>query len=81
MGIYLDGMIWNRKLLRAGIWLEILITKSTTILFGTLYRPPVGSQFIGAASNTKLEESLSLAIAENKEILLVGDLNASFLPR
>ena len=60
------------------IWLQILITNSTNILFGILYRlyrPPVGSQFISADFNTKLEESLSLAIAENNvEILLVGDL-------
>ena len=64
-----------------GIWLDILITKSTNILFGTLYYPPVGSQFISADFNTKLEESLSLAIADNKEILLVGDMNANFVHR
>lgn len=64
-----------------GIWLEILITKSTNISFSTLFRPPVGSQFISADFNTRLEDSLSLAIDENKEILLVGNLNADFVPR
>ena len=64
-----------------GIWLKIRITKSTNILFSTLFRPPVGSQFINADFNPKLEDSLSLAIAENKEILLVGNLNANFVPR
>ena len=64
-----------------GIWLEILITKSTNISFSTLFRPPVGSQFISADFNTRLEDSLSLATAENKEILLVGNLNADFVPR
>ena len=64
-----------------GIWLEILIAKSKNILFASLYRPPVGSQFISTYFNTTLEETLGLAMAENKEILLVGDLNANFLPR
>ena len=61
-----------------GIWLEILITKSSNISFSTLFCPPVGSQFISPDFNTRLEDSLSLAIAENKEILLVGNLNADF---
>ena len=64
-----------------GIWLEILITKSKNILFGSLYRPPISSQFISADFNAILEDTLSLAATENKEILLVGDLNANFLPR
>ena len=61
--------------------LEILIAKSKNILFGSLYRPPNSSQFISADFNAKLEDTLGLATTENKEILLVGDLNANFLPR
>ena len=64
-----------------GIWLEILIAESKNILFGSIYRPPVGSQFISADFNATLEDTQGLAMAENKEILLVGDLNANFLPR
>ena len=64
-----------------GIWLGILIAKSKIILFGSLYRPPFGSQFISADFNATLEDTQGLAMAENKEILLVGDLNATFLPR
>ena len=36
-----------------GIWLEILITKSTKSLLSTLFRRPVGSQFISEDFNTK----------------------------
>ena len=64
-----------------GIWLEILITKSKNILFGSLSCPPISSQFISADFNAILEDTLGIAATENKEILLVGDPNASFLPR
>ena len=64
-----------------GIWLEILIAKSKIILFGALYRPPVGSQFISADFNATLEDTQGLAMAENKEKVMVGDLNATVLPR
>ena len=37
--------------------------------------------FISADFNAKLEDTLGLATTENNEILLVGDLNANFLPR
>ena len=64
-----------------GIWLEIIIAKPKNILIGSLYRPPVSSQFISADFDNKLEETLGLVATDNKEILLVGDLNATFLPR
>lgn len=37
--------------------------------------------FISADFNAKLEDTLGLATTENNETLLVGDLNANFLPR
>jgi len=46
-----------------------------------VFCPPVGLQFISEDFNTELEDSRSLAIADNKEIFLVGDLNAYFVPR
>ena len=64
-----------------GVWLEIFITKSRNILLGSLYRPPVGSQHLSNNFNVELEESINLAASESKEILLIGDLNANFLPR
>ena len=62
------------------IWLELLIPKSKNILLGTVYRPPVGSQFLSTDFNSEFEESINKAAAEEKEIILMGDLNANFMP-
>jgi len=64
-----------------GIWLEILIAKSKNDLLESLYCPPISSQLISPDFNTIPEDTLGLVTTENKEILLVGDLNANILPR
>ena len=46
-----------------------------------MYHPPVSSQFISADFNAELEDTLGLAMTDNKGILLVGYLNANFLLR
>ena len=63
------------------IWIELSIRKSRSILLGTIYRPPVGSQYLKAGFNSEFEESLDSALAEEKEIILMGDLNANYLSR
>ena len=63
-----------------GIWIEILIPKSKSLLVGAVYRPPVGSNYLHPEFNAEIKESLDNAIAEEKEVIILGYLNANFQP-
>ena len=57
------------------LWLEIKYMKQKSFLFGYVYRPP------SSLSNwvNDMERTLELIYSENKEILLLGDLNYNFV--
>ena len=56
------------------MWLQILLPKAKGILFGTFYRPPTQSDFLGP-----FQEVLDCVSAENKEMLITGDFNCDLL--
>ena len=63
------------------IWTEIYQPHSRGILLGTVYRPPDSSSFLNDEFMCFFEESLEAAIAEEIEVIIMGDLNCNFLPR
>ena len=62
-----------------GIWTEILQPHAKKILLGTIYRPPDGSDFLDAIFMEALDEVLHIASAEEKEVIIMGDLNCNFM--
>ena len=59
------------------IWIEILFPKSKGIIIGNIYRPPDTSKYSDSDFNDKLDEVLNAVSDEEKEIILLGDLNCS----
>ena len=45
-----------------------------------MHRPPVGSNYLHPEFNAEIKESLDNAIAEEKEVIILGYLNANFQP-
>ena len=60
-------------------WIKVLLPKSRGILVGNIYRPPDSSAYLSKNFNDKLTEILSIVLAKNKEVLILGDLNCNFL--
>ena len=63
------------------LWIEVLIKNAKSILVGTIYKPPVGSKFLSKYFPDYFDDMLSTAAAENKELILMGDLNCNFLKK
>ena len=61
------------------IWLEFLFPKSRGILICIIYRPPDSSKYLPNQYEEKLRSMLELVSIENKEILMLGDLNCNYL--
>ncbi|MEM6812728.1 MAG: endonuclease/exonuclease/phosphatase family protein, partial [Pseudomonadota bacterium] len=87
VGIYLrNNLKWNRRQdLESehveNIWIEINIPKSANILPGVYYRPPNTSKFFSKDFDNILNETLRSATDEQKEIILMGDLNVNYLSK
>ena len=62
-----------------GIWLEILFPNTRSILVGNFYRPPEGSLYLSPNFDIELQNMLTSATCENKEIIILGDFNYDFL--
>ena len=62
-----------------GLWLELLIPKSRSILVGTFYRPPNSSTYHDKDFMPKFEDMLDGCIAQGNEIIIMGDLNCDLL--
>ena len=60
------------------IWLGILFSETGGILIG-IYRPPDTSKYLVNLYKGKLRSILGLVSIENKEILVLGDLNCNYL--
>ena len=63
------------------LWLEIYLPKSCGFLVGTFYRPPHSSNHHNKDFMFKLNNSLDIASAQGKEVLITGDLNVDLLAK
>ena len=48
-------------------------------LVGNIYRPPDGSKYLDKDFDLKLDDMPDSVMAEEKEVLLLGDLNCNYL--
>ena len=64
-----------------GLWLEVLIPKSRSLLVGTFYRPPNSSSYHDKDFMSKFEGIMDLCTALGNEIIIMGDLNCDFLAK
>ncbi len=79
-----DALCWHRRYdLETNsiecIWIELSINKSRPILLGNIYRPPDTSLHLPENFKEKLETMLERNNSEEKETLLLGDMNCDFL--
>ena len=61
------------------IWIEIQPNYAKSILICIMYRPPDSSNHLNRNFNTELHEMLSSAAKEDKEMILLGDVNVNYL--
>lgn len=61
------------------IWIEIFIPKSRPILICFMYRPPDTSRYLNQDFDTLFSDVMYVSIAENKELVLAGDLNCDYM--
>ena len=64
-----------------GLWLEILIPKSRSLLVGTFYRAPNSSSYYDKDFMAKFEGMMDTCMAQGNEIVIMGDLNCDFLEK
>ena len=60
-------------------WLEINVRNSKSLLVGILYRPPDTSSYLNEDFEQSFDDMLGTAIAEEKETIIIGDLNCNYL--
>ncbi|CAB3993279.1 Hypothetical predicted protein [Paramuricea clavata] len=63
------------------LWIEVLLKNTKGFLIGTLYRPPNGSKFLPKDFPAYFDDMLTSVAAENKEVILMGDINCNFLKK
>lgn len=61
------------------IWIEVQCKSAKNFLIYCIYRPPYGSRYLPKDFNDLFSEMISLAIEDNKEIIVLGDLNVNYL--
>ena len=61
------------------IWIEVLCKSSKNFLVCCMYRPPSGSRYLPDDLNDQLHDMLSLATRDDKEIIMLGDVNVNYL--
>jgi len=87
VGIYLrDNLKWKRRFdlerdTVESIWIEINITKSKNFLLAVYYRPPNTSKFLPKNFKDTFNETLLSVTEEQREVVLMGDLNVNFLKK
>ena len=60
------------------IWIEVWVKNSKPILVGNRYRPPDNSDYLPEDFNNKFEKMLYNVNSEDKETLLLGDVNCNY---
>ena len=84
-GVYIkQGLSWHKRYdLEVDsvecLWIEILLPKRKDILVGSIYRLPDGSKYLDKDFDLKLDDMLNTVMAEEKDVLLLGDLNCNCL--
>eukprot|EP00112_Aurelia_sp_Birch-Aquarium-sp1_P026369 Seg932.4 transcript_id=Seg932.4/GoldUCD/mRNA.D3Y31 product="hypothetical protein" protein_id=Seg932.4/GoldUCD/D3Y31 len=63
------------------VWIEIIFPKTKGFLVGVIYKPPDSSKHLTENFEEKLNEMLATVMAENKECILLGDMNCNYLER
>ena len=63
-----------------GIWLEVILPKTSSVFVGTYYRPPNSSVHLNGEFMTKLESTLDALVESGREIIILGDLNCDLMP-
>ena len=61
------------------IWLEIFIKHARPLLVCKIYRPPITSKHLIPEFETIFEDMISTGVCEDKETILLGDMNADYL--
>lgn len=61
------------------IWIEVFQKNTSSILICITYRPPDTSKHLHPEFNDKLSDILEIGLAENKETIIIGDINCDFL--
>ena len=61
------------------IWLEIFIKHARPLLVCNIYRPPITSKHLIPEFETIFEDMISTGVCEDKETILLGDMNADYL--
>ena len=79
-----EDIKWQRRidLESAGLetlWLEIFVKNSKSLLICILYRPPNSSKHLHKDFESILQDMLSTGVCEDKETILLGDLNVDYL--
>ena len=63
------------------IFIEICYEKSSSFIVGFLYKPPDSSNHLTENFTDKLASHLATIDAENKETIILGDINCDYLKR
>ena len=61
------------------IWIEIIFAKTKGFLVGVIYRAPDSSNHLSENFEEKLNKVLETVMADNKECILMGDMNCNHL--
>ena len=63
------------------LWIEVFQTNSRSILVCFLYRPPDTSKYLDESFEEKFDGMISTSVNENKETIVLGDINCDYLKR
>ena len=63
------------------LWIEIFQKNSRSILVCFLYRPPDTSKYLDESFEEKFDGMISTSVNENKETIVLGDINCDYLKR
>ena len=61
--------------------IEIFIKHSKSLLISVIYRPPDSSKYLNRNFQCVFNDFITMAMSENKEFILSGDLNCDYLKR
>ena len=63
------------------LWIELVIRKSKPLLLSIIYTPPNASRYLDSEFEAKFERMLKFVLAEEKEVIVAGDLNCNYMKR
>ena len=63
------------------IWIEITCKFAKNFLVCCLYRPTSSSRYLPHNFNARMKDMLTMATAEHKEIIIMGDVNVNYLAK